>query len=107
MATSDVGATTSSRAPDDFNYVNIPGGTCPLATDSHFDDLTPLNTPDDNIVAVTGLAGHAYGSWRNRKTHQMWLKDFLPHDIKNVRIMSYGYNSNLVGDTVGNRFFRL
>ncbi|KAF8246653.1 hypothetical protein K440DRAFT_683829 [Wilcoxina mikolae CBS 423.85] len=34
----------------------------------------------------------------------MWLKDFLPHDIKNVRIMSYGYNSNLVGDTVDDRF---
>jgi len=27
----------------------------------------------------------------------MWLKDFLPHDVKNIRIMSYGYDSSLLG----------
>jgi len=30
----------------------------------------------------------------------MWLQDFLPHDIKNVRIMTYGYNTKLVGNTL-------
>ena len=34
----------------------------------------------------------------------MWLKDFLPRDVKGIRVMSYGYNSNLVGDTVKDRF---
>jgi tartrate dehydratase beta subunit/fumarate hydratase class I family protein len=48
-------------------------------------------------VAVTGLAGHAFGSWRNRETRLMWLKDFLPQDIKNTRIMTYGYDSRLLG----------
>jgi len=48
------------------------------------------------VVAVTGLAGHAFGSWRNRDTCKMWLKDFLPEDVKNVRIMTYGYDSSLV-----------
>ncbi|KAF8536460.1 hypothetical protein BDD12DRAFT_982712 [Trichophaea hybrida] len=65
---------------------------------SHFYGLTPLYTPKDiaaDVVAVTGLAGHAYGSWRNRQTHIMWLKDFLPNDIKNVRITTYGYNTRL------------
>ncbi|KAF8534691.1 hypothetical protein BDD12DRAFT_755570, partial [Trichophaea hybrida] len=47
------------------------------------------------VIAVTGLAGHAYGSWRNRETHQMWLKDLLPYDVQNIRIMSYGYDSSL------------
>jgi hypothetical protein len=28
----------------------------------------------------------------------MWLQDFLPKDFKNVRIMSYGYNSSLDSD---------
>jgi hypothetical protein len=28
----------------------------------------------------------------------MWLKDFLPHDVQNIRIMSYGYDSSLLGD---------
>jgi hypothetical protein len=57
-----------------------------------------------SVVAVTGLAGHAFGSWRSRETHQMWLRDFLPRDVRGVRIMSYGYNSNLVGHTVDDVF---
>lgn len=28
----------------------------------------------------------------------MWLKDLLPDDLKGVRIMSYGYNSSLIGN---------
>jgi hypothetical protein len=27
----------------------------------------------------------------------MWLRDFLPKDIKNIRIMTYGYDSSLLG----------
>jgi len=34
----------------------------------------------------------------------MWLKDFLPRDVKGIRIMSYGYNTNLVGHTVDDGF---
>ena len=30
----------------------------------------------------------------------MWLAEFLPEEFPNARIMTYGYNSNLVGDTV-------
>ena len=34
----------------------------------------------------------------------MWLQDFLPSDIQNIRIMTYGYNSTLVGpNTVNDR----
>jgi hypothetical protein len=53
-----------------------------------------------SVVAVTGLAGHAFESWRNHDTYKMWLKDFLPKDVKNVRIMTYGYNSSLVGSDI-------
>jgi hypothetical protein len=34
----------------------------------------------------------------------MWLKDLLPRDVKGIRIMSYGYNTNLVGYTVDDVF---
>lgn len=44
---------------------------------------------------MTGLAGHAYGSWRGREKDVMWLKDFLPNNIGNIRIMSYGYDTSL------------
>jgi hypothetical protein len=55
-----------------------------------------------SIVAVTGLAGHAFGSWRSRtQDHQMWLRDFLPEDLRdaNVRILTFGYNSGLKDST--------
>jgi hypothetical protein len=55
------------------------------------------------VIAVTGLAGHAFGSWRNRETHKMWLKDFLPYDVQNIRIMSYGYDSSLEHRKAENR----
>jgi hypothetical protein len=31
----------------------------------------------------------------------MWLQDFLPNDIKGIRIMTYGYNTELVGTNTG------
>ncbi|KAF8533302.1 hypothetical protein BDD12DRAFT_984533 [Trichophaea hybrida] len=85
-------------------YLPVPESTSRpgvLTIDSDFYNLTPLNLPEGEIIAdviaVTGLAGHAFGSWRNRETHQMWLKDFLPYDVKNIRILTYGYDSRLIG----------
>ena len=46
-----------------------------------------------SVVAVTGLAGHAFESWRNRESNRMWLQEFLPNNIKGIRIMTYGYNT--------------
>src|SRR5437588_686041 len=46
-----------------------------LEVDREFIGLTPLNTPQEpilaHVVAVTGLAGHAFGSWSS-SLHQMW-----------------------------------
>ena len=54
-----------------------------------------------SVVAVTGLAGHAYESWRNRESNRMWIQEFLPNNIKGIRIMTYGYNTELVGANTG------
>lgn len=58
-----------------------------------------------SIVAVTGLAGHAYGSWTHPGTRRMWLQHFLPEevDLDNVRIMTYGYNTKLIADGKSSR----
>jgi hypothetical protein len=52
---------------------------------------------------VTGLAGHAFGSWKARGGVKMWLRDFLPEDLNqdghHVRILTYGYDSTLVGSS--------
>lgn len=51
-----------------------------------------------SIIAITGLDGHAYGSWVGKgRTHRMWLRHFLRKDLPSCRTMIYGYNSKLVG----------
>lgn len=50
-----------------------------------------------SIIAVTGLAGHAFGSWRSRNSGKMWLRDIIPIDLPNARILTYGYDTKLAG----------
>lgn len=49
-------------------------------------------------MAVHGLNGHREKTFTTEKIN--WLRHFLPNDIPNVRILSYGYNSR----TYGSRF---
>jgi hypothetical protein len=58
--------------------------------------INKLNGALHSVVAVIRLGGHAFGSWRSRNTRKMWLKDFLPHEVRRIRIFSYGYNSQPV-----------
>ncbi|KAK7972439.1 hypothetical protein PG988_006573 [Apiospora saccharicola] len=49
--------------------------------------------PAVDIVAVHGLNGHREQTWvASNNTH--WLRDLLPADIPNARIMSWGYDAN-------------
>jgi len=54
-----------------------------------------------SIVAISGLGGHAFGSFKEKGGEHMWLRDALPHDIKGEddnplsRVMVYGYESSL------------
>ena len=49
-----------------------------------------------------GLNGHAFGTWAchdedRANLETMWLRDFLPTQIKGARVLTYGYNSTLLG----------
>jgi hypothetical protein len=58
-----------------------------------------------SIVAISGLGGHAYGSFKERKGGHMWLRDTLPSDLIDkhgrpmVRVMTYGYESKVTSST--------
>jgi hypothetical protein len=53
------------------------------------------------VIAITGLDGHAYGSWRGKGSlGRMWLRDFLCKDLPHCRTMIYGYNSKLTSHGV-------
>jgi len=45
-----------------------------------------------SIVAVHGLNGHPKKTWTANNVN--WLRDFLPPDIPNARILSWGYDAN-------------
>ncbi|UKZ61131.1 uncharacterized protein TrAtP1_002402 [Trichoderma atroviride] len=70
-----------------------------LKVDRDFLGITPLSDSDNvhvDIIAVTGLAGHAFGSWKSKNLPHMWLRDFLPTVI-NARILTYGYDTKIYG----------
>ena len=47
-----------------------------------------------SVVAVTGLNGRPYDSWRGNGPHgSMWLRDFFRLDLPSFRTMIYGYNT--------------
>ena len=36
-------------------------------------------------------------TWTHPLTGKLWLRDFLPNTIPNARIMTFGYDSRVVG----------
>jgi hypothetical protein len=48
----------------------------------------------DSVVAVHGLGGDAIATWTHPKSKKFWLKDFLPRQIHDARIMTFGYNAD-------------
>jgi hypothetical protein len=69
-----------------MEYVFLP---CPL--------IPELNNIPLSLIAVTGLNGHPFASWKEKDGNFMWLRDGLPQALPNTRIMTYGYNSRLSG----------
>lgn len=67
--------------------------------DKDFIGLTPLIDPQGanvDVIAVTGLGGHALGSFRSADGVSVWLRDFAPEDVPRARIITYGYNTAVV-----------
>ena len=56
-----------------------------------------------SIIAIIGLDGHTYESWRGKgNLGHMWLHNFLLKDLPHYQMMIYSYNSKLssYGDTI-------
>jgi len=49
-----------------------------------------------SVIAVSGLGGHPLGSWKSRYGPEVWLRDILPLDIPDIRVLLYGYDTDFV-----------
>jgi surfactin synthase thioesterase subunit len=69
------------------------------SVESAFLGITPLSSPADaavDVVAITGLGGHAMGSFRSTDGSFLWLRDVLPKTLPEARVLTYGYDTALV-----------
>ena len=48
-----------------------------------------------SLVFVHGIGGHWYNTWS--KNGVFWPRDLLSRDVQNVRIITFGYDSDVVG----------
>ncbi|KAH8745732.1 Alpha/Beta hydrolase protein [Hyaloscypha finlandica] len=59
----------------------------------------PRQIYDIDIIAVHGLGGHWERTWKDSETNKVWLRDFLPLQLRdsniNPRVFSYGYDSSV------------
>ncbi|RKL27770.1 hypothetical protein BFJ72_g12898 [Fusarium proliferatum] len=98
------GQTRSILLPKSSENQSAPPGY--LALDGDFFGITTLYAPplDDHkvdVIAISGLGGHAFGSFKERSGDYMWLRDSLPSAITKdtgepmARVMIYGYESSV------------
>lgn len=76
-----------------------------LLVEKDFIGLTTLYEPPPrdhkiDVIALSGLGGHAFGSFKERGGTHMWLRDSLPSHLTSetdnrpmARVMIYGYES--------------
>lgn len=72
-----------------------------VVIDDHFDGITTLFSPvtDEehqiDVLAVSGLGSHPFGSFVHKEDGNMWLSNNIPRDMPAVRVMIFGYESQL------------
>ncbi|OAP53696.1 hypothetical protein AYL99_12136 [Fonsecaea erecta] len=59
-----------------------------------FSPLGTASSPAVDIVAVHGLGGDTFATWTHPESKKFWLRDFLPQQIPDARIMTFGYNAD-------------
>ncbi|KAK2017089.1 hypothetical protein LZ32DRAFT_577078, partial [Colletotrichum eremochloae] len=96
-----VTATTTLSGKDLCSRLAQAGKGFPYSYSCDFDGITPLyedtNGASVDIIAVPGLGSHPLGSWKSPYSDDVWLRDFLPKDVPNIRVLIYGYDTTLPG----------
>ncbi|KAH8709835.1 Vegetative incompatibility protein HET-E-1 [Beauveria bassiana] len=110
QATATIAAEAKLTSP---NYISKREdlGSESLTLRTEFEGMTTLFAPplEDHkldIIALSGLGGHAFGSFKERGGSHMWLRDSLPKHITDkatsksmARVIIYGYPSKVANST--------
>ncbi|KAK1962446.1 hypothetical protein LY78DRAFT_249507 [Colletotrichum sublineola] len=72
---------------------DVPFGLIPLWPSPEIEEIANIPT-DADLIAIHGLGGHAIKTWTCGDA--LWLRDFLPSDLPNVRILTFGFDGSLV-----------
>ncbi|OBT38534.1 hypothetical protein VE00_11057 [Pseudogymnoascus sp. WSF 3629] len=80
-------------------------GYC-LDFDAKFDGFTQMYStttkPTADIVFISGIGSHAYGSWASKlDPWLMWPRHFLPKHLPTARVMAYGHRADIRGTGFG------
>ena len=51
------------------------------------------STRRTSIIAIHGLDGHREETWTTDE-EVLWLRDLLPSDLPNARVLTYGYDAD-------------
>ncbi len=78
-----------------------PPGSLSTSTskESRFYSRPPEGEYTINVLAVSGLGSHPFGSFVHKGDRHMWLSDSLPRHMPTARVMIYGYESGLQDST--------
>jgi hypothetical protein len=52
-----------------------------------------------DIIAVHGLNGDAFSTWRHQPDGTLWLRDLLPEFLPGCRVYTYGYPSKIFSES--------
>ncbi|KAL7919211.1 hypothetical protein ACQKWADRAFT_210864 [Trichoderma austrokoningii] len=76
-----------------------------ISVDSSFGGFTSLNDTGCesdatiDVIAVSGLSSHPFGSWKARGGTFMWLRDEVAKKFNKARVLLYGYDTSLVNSS--------
>ena len=48
-----------------------------------------------------GLNGHREKSWTDSRSGILWLRDLLPHQLPNARVLTFGYDADTLKVSTG------
>jgi hypothetical protein len=58
-------------------------------------------TYQQSLIAISGIGGHAYGSFKEKGGSHMWLRDSLPQEngLSHAAVITYGFESRVPDST--------